>query len=29
MVLRSASKWGESVENGSGMQDFPKRVLTL
>ena len=29
MVLRSASKWGESVENGFGMQDFPEQVLTL
>jgi len=29
MVLCSASKWGESVKNRSGMQDFPKQVLTL
>ena len=29
MVLRSASKWGESVENGFGMQDFPEQLLTL
>ena len=29
MVLCSASKSGESVEDGSGMQDFPEQVLTL
>ena len=29
MVLCSASKWGESVEKGSWMQDFPVRVLSL